>query len=90
MWRVRRGRSTRAFPAQGLLDLRRHGDRAMIEIYPIDPDCPRVGTIQEFVLIQKNRDGVSVRDFMAEWVTHHATFCRRCRAFNAAKGEIDG
>lgn len=61
----------------------------MVNIYPIDPECPRVGTARAFIM--ENRDGrTTVREAMEEFVYRHTALCARCMAYNAAKGPVDG
>lgn len=57
-----------------------------VEIYPVDPNCPRVVKARAGV----RRESGFVRDLMEEFVSHHATVCPRCLAYNAAKGTVDG
>lgn len=60
---------------------------APVEIYPVDPNCPRVVKVRAKIL---SDDPGFVRDLMEEFVAHHAAVCPRCLSYNAAKGAIDG
>jgi hypothetical protein len=57
-----------------------------IEIYPVNPKCPVVARARIAVLECSGQ----VREAMEGFVLLHAAVCPRCKAYNAAKGPIDG